>query len=157
MDNAKAEVRRTTGRGKGVFAKARIKKGEEIAAWDGPVYGWRSRAWDTNRGDVLHHAIQFEERKWRDSRGIARLLNHSCEANCGIKELFRIVAMRDIAPGEELTWDYEMTEDSDWFRMRCRCGSSKCRKVIGSYRNLPEEARRRYRGYISDWLIKKYG
>jgi SET domain-containing protein len=157
MDNPKAVVRRVPGKGRGVFAEAKIKKGEEVAAWDGPVYGWRSRVWETNKNDVLHHAIQFEERRWRDSAGLARLLNHSCEANCGIKELFRIVAMRDIAPGEELCWDYEMTEDSSWYRMRCKCGTKSCRKVIGTYQNMPREARKRYRGHISSWLLEKYG
>ena len=157
MDNPKAVAKRVPSKGRGVFAAAKIKKGEEIAAWDGKIYGWHSRAWETNERDVLHHAIQFEERHWRDSAGIARLLNHSCEANCGIKELFRIVAMRDIKEGEELTWDYEMTEDSEWYRMRCKCGTKSCRKVIGTYQNMSSAVRRKYRGYISRWLVEKYG
>lgn len=157
MDNSKVEIRRTKGRGCGVFASEKIKKGEEVAAFDGKVYGWRSRAWQSNERDVLHHAIQFAEKKWRDSAGIARVINHSCEANCGIKDLFRIVAMRDIKPGEEVTWDYEMTEESPWFRMRCRCGTPGCRGHIGNYQNMPPSVRKKYRGYISDWLIGKYG
>ena len=109
--------------------------------------------WDD---ELCDHAIQFAENKWRDSQGIARLLNHSCEPNCGIKDLFKIVAMRDIKSGEEITWDYEMTEDNPNWRMRCRCGSDQCRKNIGNYQNMPEKTRQKYRGFISAWLVKKY-
>jgi hypothetical protein len=153
MDNPKVEVGKTGKYGKGVFAKFAIRKGEVIAAFDGKIYGYYSRGWTT---DVNNHAIQFEERKWRDSAGIARRLNHSCQPNCGIKGLFRIVAMRDIKKGEELTWDYEMTEDNPTWRMRCRCGSKNCRKVIGAHRNMPEVVRKKYKGYISEWLVEKY-
>jgi hypothetical protein len=61
--------------------------------------------------------------------------------------------MRPIMAGEELVYDYEMIEDSDWWRMQCQCGRPTCRKVIGAYRNLPAEHRARYHGFISDWLI----
>lgn len=63
--------------------------------------------------------------------------------------------MRDIHVGEELTWDYDMTEDSDW-RMECRCGTPSCRKRIGSFASLPQSIREGYEGYISDWLVEKY-
>lgn len=105
--------------------------------------------------DVADHAIQYDEHKWRDSNSIARYINHSCNPNCGIKNLFTLVAMNDIKKGEELLWDYDMTEDSDW-RMECFCGSTNCRKIIGSFSMVPEEIRKKYKGYISDWLVKKY-
>ncbi|MGD0577135.1 MAG: SET domain-containing protein-lysine N-methyltransferase, partial [Candidatus Staskawiczbacteria bacterium] len=84
-----------------------------------------------------------------------RFLNHSCDPNCGVKGKFQIVAMRDIENGEELTFDYEMTEDSDW-QMQCKCGSKLCRKVIGAYKNMPEFVKEKYKGYISEWLTEKY-
>ncbi|MEK6889245.1 MAG: hypothetical protein AABW80_04025 [Nanoarchaeota archaeon] len=61
--------------------------------------------------------------------------------------------MKDIKRGEEILWDYEMTENSNW-RMNCMCGNKNCRRVIGAYDNLPEEVRKKYKGYISTWLIK---
>ena len=63
--------------------------------------------------------------------------------------------MRDIKKGEELTFDYEMCEDSDW-TLHCKCGNKNCRKIIGAFRNMPEETRKKYNGYISDWLKEKY-
>ena len=97
--------------------------------------------------------IYSSEVRWRDSQGIARLINHSCEPNCGIKKLFNVVAMRDIVKGEEITWDYDMTEDNKNWRMNCLCGTPSCRKIIGSYKNMPEEVREKYKGYISEWLL----
>ena len=134
----------------GVFAKEKIKKGEVIAAFDGRVYSSRSSLWNE---DLYNHCIQFEEKKWKDSKGIARLLNHSCEPNCGIKNFFEITAMRDIKSGEEVTWDYEMTEDHPYWRMECTCGTKSCSKIIGAYSNMPAATRKKYKGYISQWLV----
>lgn len=153
MDNPKLKIIETKNRGRGVFATAPIKKDELIATFDGTIYGDDHEDWND---DIFNRAIQFEKLKWRDSRGIARVLNHSCEANCGIKNLFDIVAMRDIAVGEELAWDYEMTENNKFgWQMVCECGTPSCRKVIGRYDNMPQETRERYKGYISEWLIAK--
>jgi len=151
MDSKKVIVRRTLKHGKGVFARVKIPKGMVIAAFDGTIYDHTHEDWND---DLYNHAIQFEKRRWRDSMGIARLVNHSCDPNCGIRDLFKIVAMRDIAAGEEVTWDYGMTEDHVW-RMKCTCGSPLCRKVIGSYRTMPPAIRRKYKGYISGWLTKQ--
>ena len=148
MDSLKVTVRETN-LGKGVFASTLIRKNEAIAKFDGQIYLDDDPRWNT---DLDNHCIQFNREKWRDSDGIARLVNHSCSPNCGIKNLFEIVAMRDIETGEEITWDYAMSEDSEW-RMECLCGASSCRKIIGSYQDLPRDIREKYNGYISEWLM----
>jgi SET domain-containing protein len=151
MDSKKVVVKKTARHGKGVFARVKIKKGEVIAAFDGAIYDFDHDDWN----DYLYnHVIQFEKWRWRDSKGIARLINHSCDPNCGIRDLFKVTAMRDIAPGEEILWDYGMTENYTW-RMKCTCGSPICRKTIGAYRTMPLAIRKKYKGYISAWLIKK--
>lgn len=148
MDSRKVIVRNTPV-GRGVFAIETLRRGERIAVFDGPILDDDFDDWND---DLLNHAIQIGESTWRDSKGIARLINHSCEPNCGVKKLNQIVAMRTIYPGEEITWDYEMTEKSNWWLMKCQCGTPSCRKKIGNYDNLPLEIRRRYKGYISEWL-----
>lgn len=151
-DNPKVSTKNTRHQGKGVFVKERITKGEVIAVFDGNIYDHKSIWTD----ELRNHCIQFERKKWRDSTGIARLINHSCEPNCGIKDSFSVVAMRDIEKGEEITWGYEMTEDNLYWRMDCSCGSLSCRKVIGAYKNMPLATRRKYKGYISKWLLEEY-
>ncbi len=151
MDSKKIQVRATKKYGKGVFARLPIKKREVIAEIDGKVYTID----DKFDQYAYTHAIQFARDKWRGSNGIADQLNHSCEPNCGIRARFRIVAMRDILPGEELTWDYGMAEDFQW-RMRCKCNAPSCRRIIGDFKTIPKETRMRYKGYISTWLVHKY-
>lgn len=151
MDSQKVVVKKTSNQGLGVFALDDINKDEVIAMFDGDIYDKDFDGWTD---EILDHVIQFAPLKWRDSKGIARRLNHSCEPNCGIKDLFKIVAMRDIKKGEELTWDYEMTEKNEFgWRMKCRCGTESCRKSIGNFKNMPLEVRVKYEGYISGWLV----
>jgi SET domain-containing protein len=151
MDSRKVVVRRTRKYGRAVFALNPLRKGEIVAVFDGEIYDDDFDDWND---DLYNHAIQFDKAMWRDSKGIARWINHSCDPNCGIKDLFKVVAMRAIAPGEEITWDYEMTEKNPHWRMKCRCGSPLCRKVIGSYANMPRKTRLKYKGYISEWLTR---
>lgn len=146
----KVVVRRTSNRGQGVFALKKIRKNEIVAQFDGPIYDDDFDDWTE---DLLNHTIQFAKAAWRDSQGPARYINHSCEPNCGIRGLFKVVAMRAILPGEEITWDYEMTEKNDWWRLRCKCGSPSCRKIIGNFARMPRHVREKYKGYISEWLV----
>lgn len=154
-DNPKVKLFNTKKYGKGVFAIAPIRKGEVIAVFDGKIYEDDFESWTE---DLYNHTIQIAKATWQDSKGLARYINHSCEPNCGIKKLTKVVAMRSIAQGEEITWDYEMTEKNLYWKMRCRCGHFSCRKIIGNYANMPKSVRKKYAGYISDWLLpaKKY-
>lgn len=152
MDNRKAKLKNTKKYGRGVFAHKKIKKGEVIAAFDGQIYDYDFEDWTD---DLYNHAIQIDKRLWRDSKGMARYINHSCDPNCGIKKRIQVVAMRDILPGEEITWDYEMTEKNPHWRMKCRCGTPICRKVIGHHKNMPKQIRAKYKGFISSWITKE--
>ena len=157
MDNSKVELRDTKF-GKGLFAKELILAGEEIASFDGKIFN----GIDPIEEENCYHAIQTSQFVLIESAGFARFANHSCEPNCGIKKLINITSMRDIMPNEEIMWDYEMTEDiwtdinSQVYFMDCKCGSSICRKKIGSYRNMPQNIRNKYKGFISEWLTTKY-
>ena len=66
----------------------------------------------------------------RDERAGAMLyINHSCDPNVAIEGQIVLVAMRDVAAGEELTHDWATTDDGD-YAMTCRCGSPHCRGTI---------------------------
>jgi SET domain-containing protein len=68
----------------------------------------------------------------------ARFINHSCDPNCdAVVEDGRIwiESIRDIAPGEELAYDYafilpERHTPAAKRRYPCRCGSVSCRGTI---------------------------
>jgi hypothetical protein len=54
------------------------------------------------------------------------------------------VAIRDLAAGEELTYDYSCHLLSRDELMPCACGSPACRRVIGPFQQLPAWLRRHY-------------
>lgn len=57
---------------------------------------------------------------------------HSCEPNaCFLDKKPALIALRDIAAGEEITIDYLATETIITHPFQCRCGSHKCRGWIG--------------------------
>lgn len=58
----------------------------------------------------------------------ARRINHSCAPNCetqNVRGHIWVVALRDVAPGEELTYDYGF-DYSEWQDHPCRCGAKDC-------------------------------
>jgi len=78
-----------------------------------------------------------------DGHGIAMFLNHSCDPNCETDEVrgrVWIKAIRNIATGEELTYDYNLY-DGDDDEAVCNCGAANCRGSMYS----PEELKRRAR------------
>ena len=82
-------------------------------------------------------------------------INHSCEPNVGFAGNIVLVAMRDVAAGEELTTDYALFDDAD-DPMTCNCGTSSCRGTIsGRDWQLPE-LQRRYGSYFSWYLLRRF-
>lgn len=157
QDSPKVGLILTINRGLSLIASQPITAGERLMAFDGSFHEWGATTLSLPNEAPLFirdHCIQIGEGRSRDSNGLARYANHSCEPNCGITDLIWITAMQDIAPGTELTWDYAMTEDNDW-RMDCSCGSEHCLGVIAGYRHLPPEKRMAYRGYLSSWLTAR--
>ena len=58
----------------------------------------------------------------------ARRINHSCAPNCETQNIHGhiwVVALRDLAPGEELNYDYGF-DYSEWRDHPCRCGAAGC-------------------------------
>jgi [histone H3]-lysine4 N-trimethyltransferase ASH1L len=70
---------------------------------------------------------------------IARFVNHSCEPNCrmekwtvsGKPRMALFAGDKGIMTGDELTYDYNFDPFSQKNVQECRCGSSKCRGVLG--------------------------
>ncbi len=68
----------------------------------------------------------------------SRFINHSCEPNCVVAiehERVHLHAARDIAAGEELTFDYAYDWEAHYPPQmveshRCACGARRCRRTI---------------------------
>lgn len=94
--------------------------------------------------------------------GLDDFTNHSCEPNCGLQvdsSGFRMVALRDIAAREELTYDYSTHQEHPQEDMTCQCGSMRCRGVVRSFSTLPEALRRRYLdlGIVAAFIAESEG
>jgi SET domain-containing protein len=78
-----------------------------------------------------------------DGHSVAMFLNHSCEPNCETDDSdgrVHIFAIRDIAAGEELVYDYNLYDGND-DPATCNCGTKACRKSMYSVDELKKRAR----------------
>ena len=138
------ELRRSLIQGKGAFATRPIKRGTRIIEYTGERISPEEadRRYDDG-GMGRHHTFLFsvDSKVCIDAAvdgNDARFINHSCAPNCeAVDERKRIYieAIRDIALGEELTYDYQYerdgTEDEKWEKIYvCQCGAPTCRGTI---------------------------
>jgi hypothetical protein len=138
------EIRKSSIQGRGAFAKRQIRKGQRLIEYTGdritPEEGDRRYVEDGMR---RHHTFLFtvDAKTCIDGKrggNESRYINHSCDPNCeAVIEDGRIFlfAKRAMAPGTELTYDYQYErtpehtkEDEEFYR--CLCGSPKCRGTI---------------------------
>jgi len=138
-------VRNSPIHGRGVFAAHAIPKGTRIIEYRGMRTDWdEALSRPDSDPDNPFHTFFFELDDGRvidaGRRGnAARWINHSCKPNCKTREddegrVF-IYAKRDIDPGEELAYDYNLSVDGGVTKKEaryfvCRCGAKKCRGTM---------------------------
>lgn len=152
----KARTAQTGGVGRGTIAVDHIAAGEVVAAFGG-------RCVTREELDLLPisqqvRSLQIEESLYlagAPEPEAADFINHSCEPTCGMQGNAVLVTLRDIRPGEAITYDYAMSDGSDYDEFECLCGSTRCRgKVSGSDWMLPE-LQLRHRGSFSPYLANR--
>ena len=142
--------------GYAVYALAALKKNEVLAVWGGRV---------VTLADVLAlpreeqgHTIQIYDELYLaplEMQEPADYVNHSCDPNAGICGQISLVAMRDIAPGEEITFDYAMSDSSSFDEFNCCCGAPTCRGWVSGNDWQRPELWKRYNGYFSTYLQQR--
>lgn len=149
----KLEIREEkTIEGRGMFAVQPIAQGEVVTIWG---------------GDVVPTAVfkDLPEHQKRQSAQVAEdfylvsskpgpgdFINHSCNANAGLRGQIVIEAMRDIAAGEEVCIDYAMCDSTPGEDFACSCGAANCRGTVTSQDWRLPELQQRYAGYFSTYL-----
>ena len=154
----KTEVRTSPIHGRGLFANADISQDEIVVVKGGHIIDGKAlREITLLLGSV---EIQIDDDLYiapvsPEERETSMLYsNHSCDANLGIRGEITFVALRDIAPGEELTHDWCMTDDGDYV-LSCNCHAPNCRgKLTGKDWQKPE-LQKKYAGYFSAYLQRK--
>ena len=80
-----------------------------------------------------------------------RFMNHSCEPNSTIQGR-DVFALREVAPQEGVTFNYNTTEYDVAEPFDCRCGSEHCLGTIRGFKHLPESERRRLEPFLASHL-----
>lgn len=114
--------------GYGVVATRRFKKGAVVANVEGVL--WRA---EERRDDT--YSLILDDGLFFDMVDQTRWVNHSCDPNiiveAGVTRLgngwAQLQALKDIAPGDELTFDYGFAPE---LAVPCRCGAKRCRGWI---------------------------
>lgn len=147
----KVAARKSPQHGTGVFAETAIAAGELILVFTGPVL---TRA----QLDPQDYHLQIGDDLYLGPSGAADdYVNHSCDPNSGFTDGLRLVALRAIAPGEEIAWDYSTAiDEADFSGFPCRCGARNCRGAVRSFRHLDRATRERLRATALPHLREKY-
>lgn len=135
------EVRRSQIHGNGVFASVFIPAGTHVCDYLGEFIDADelARREEKRRGNGEIFTMAVDDGCFIDATDFvennpARFINHSCDENCeavwdAAARVMRIFSLRDIAAGEELSFDYGF-DLSRFFEHPCRCGSPSCRGFI---------------------------
>ncbi|XP_035897654.1 histone-lysine N-methyltransferase ash1 isoform X2 [Anopheles stephensi] len=134
----------TEEKGWGIRSREPIGKGSFIMEYLGEVVTereFKERMRTLYLNDTHHYCLNLDGGLVIDGHRMGsdcRFVNHSCAPNCEMQKwsvngLFRMAlfALRDIAPNEELCYDYNFSLFNPSEGQPCRCGSEQCRGVIG--------------------------
>ena len=139
------QVRRSGVHGQGVFANVPLKAGERLIQYTGEIITWdeAQRRHPHDPADP-NHTFYFHIDDGRVIDALyggnsSRWINHSCAPNCEAEETVDgrvfIRALRDIAAGEELFYDYGLVVDERYTpklkaEYACHCGAPGCRGTL---------------------------
>ncbi|MEI8155511.1 MAG: SET domain-containing protein-lysine N-methyltransferase [Burkholderiales bacterium] len=143
-DTRRIQTRRSGVHGKGVFALQDIGEGETIIEYVGQIITWaEAQARHPHDPNDPNHTFYFhiDETHVIDAKvggNSSRWINHSCDGNCEADEVdgrIFIKALRDIAPGEELNYDYGLILDERYTKKLkaehpCWCAAKTCRGTL---------------------------
>ncbi len=148
------------GKGHGLITEIKIPKGEIVSISGGIVVSKEFYETIAKRNGYDDYAYFIEDNflimplnpknpsaDWR--------MNHCCDANCGIVGQTVFVAMRDIEEGEELTFDYCMSESDPEYEFSLNCNKSVCRKKFSGNDWKKPELQKKYKGFFSSYIEKK--
>ncbi|KAL4970017.1 putative histone-lysine N-methyltransferase (Ash1) [Aspergillus stella-maris] len=142
--NVGVEMIKTADRGYGVRSNRTFEPNQIIVEYTGEIITQEEcekRMRTIYKKNECYYLMYFDQNMIIDAtRGsIARFVNHGCEPNCrmekwtvaGKPRMALFAGDRGVMTGEELTYDYNFDPYSQKNVQQCRCGSSKCRGILG--------------------------
>jgi hypothetical protein len=129
-----------------VFADEPIPLGAEVLEFGGPLL--QGSSLPNPYPPEQDHYLQIGPDLYLGPSGqLDDYINHSCKPNCGVRfkrKRIVLVSLRRIRRDEEILFDYSTTIQDPTWSMSCACGARSCRKLIGSFRDLPNGIKTRY-------------
>ncbi|WP_164517423.1 SET domain-containing protein [Tabrizicola piscis] len=105
-----------------------------------------------------NHSIQLDWNVHANFEEPASLINHSCLPNTFVSPnrfgAYDFIALRAIASGEELSFDYATTEYESIAVPNCACGSPACRGSSGGFSVLDSTHELTAYGFIAPYLLR---
>jgi uncharacterized protein len=151
----KAHIVPLSRRGLGCIVEQPITRGETTAAFG----GWAATAAELTALERPHRslAIQIDDDLYLVSptQSPGDCINHSCDPSCGLVGSVLLIAMRDIAAGEELSFDYATADSSDFDEFDCHCGTRQCRGRVSATDWMRPDLQQRYAGYFSPYIERR--
>lgn len=157
MESKKVYISSKTIEGKGVRALVDIKKGGIVLRIDDSRVVDEEHPLDASKGETDTHC------DWLITKVVLmqepeRYINHSCDPNTFVKTMLGaryVIALRDIAKDEEITYDYCINGFGD-VTWTCACGSQRCRKTIhADFFQLPMELQIEYLPLLDAWFLEQ--
>lgn len=151
----KAEPRRKANGQMGIFAREPIARDEIVSVWGGIVLTRAQAAALPEREQP--YVMQVEEDFFLGGirEDPTNFFNHSCNPNVGFSGQMVLLAMRDIAPDEEICFDYAMCDGSAYDEFACECGAPNCRRQVRGTDWQNPELWERYRDYFIPYLQRR--
>lgn len=140
LEKFKSEVSENS-YGKSLIATEDLPEGTIVEIFEGVIVSYN----DVPEKEKCYAIFvgEINEDKWMLYKTNARYANHSCDPNCFVGDDLKIITIKDVKKGEELTYSYngcydgedpkELFWDPAW-NFECKCGSEKCQKIIDRYR-----------------------
>ena len=126
MNSSNVKIKETKKGAKGLFASQPIEKGKIILVLQGEKFSKPSRT-----------SIQIGDKHIEDPEG--GYINHHCDPTAEIKinssfvGFNLVTAKKDIKKGDEITFDYETTEEVMVAPFKCECHG----KLIEGWNSFP--------------------
>ena len=111
--------------GKGVFIIQPFKKGAVLFVLEGPLLDYPTRT-----------SIQVGKNKHIEDK-LGAFINHSCQPSAVVDwQGHALISLRDLMPGEEITFDYSQNETELASPFTCGCCG---RKMLGKVHKKEKE------------------
>lgn len=159
-DSQKLELYQSPTCGTGVRASESIGRGECVGVFGGHIVRLSDRAvlppalahfyYQVSDDLILTHTSLAQVK-----RSKIEFINHSCEPNVGFNGQIELIAISDIPAEAAVTFDYAFCTSEPRFRLRCFCGTPRCRHYITGDDWKIVELQQNYQDYFQPYLARK--